>query len=192
MERGRVIVGVDDSLTGLRTLRAAVAEARCRHRELFAVRAFPFPPDRDSERRAQLAYGLSGLAGMPLGPSPSWRQELVAREQQALSVVGHAFSQAMGGVPDQVRVRALAMPGAPGPVLVGTASGENDLLVVGTSLSARRRRPFRRSVSRYCAARAACPVLLVPPHEFAREAGKHRPWHRRELENLLAADGLSR
>jgi nucleotide-binding universal stress UspA family protein len=189
--RGRVIVGIDDSPVGLRTLRAAVAEARWRHCELFAVRAFPFPPDRDSERRAQLACGLSGLARMPLGPSPSWLQEVAAREQHALSVVGHAFGQAMGGVPDLVRVYALAWPGSPGPVLVGTASGENDLLVVGAPLSGRRRL-LRRSASRYCAAHAACPVLLIPPHEFAREVGKHRPWHRHELENLLAAGGLSR
>jgi len=181
--RGRVVVGVDDSPAGLRTLRVAVTQARLRDRELVAVRAFS--PPRDREPQVRLAFGLPGSGGA----SQSWRRELAARERQALSIVERAFGQAMGVVPDTVRVRSLAVPGLPGPVLVDSDGWENDLLVVGTSAS---RHPlaltrlFRRSVSCYCAARAACPVLLVPPHELAREVGsRHRPWRRRELENLL-------
>jgi nucleotide-binding universal stress UspA family protein len=183
--RGRVVVGVDDSPAGLRTLRTAVTQARLRDRELVAVRAFSLPRDREPRRPVQQAYGLCDPGA--LGPSQSWRREMAGRQQQALSRIERAFGQAMGEVPDTVEMRWLATPGSPGPVLVESAYQEDDLLVVGTS-AARHRRLFRRSVSRYCVARAACPVLLVPPHALAREVGRrHRPWRRRELEHLLTA-----
>nr|WSW48774.1 universal stress protein [Streptomyces sp. NBC_01001] len=48
---------------------------------------------------------------------------------------------------------------ATGPVLTRTADRDGDLLVVG----ARRRRLLPGfSTARYCAAHAACPVLVVP------------------------------
>lgn len=65
--------------------------------------------------------------------------------------------------------------GEAGPVLVDSAGGPNDLLVVG---SGRRgvRRALARSVSRYCVAHARCPVMAVPPSDLMEAAarGQHR------------------
>ena len=58
--------------------------------------------------------------------------------------------------------------GPPGWVLVTLARGADDVLVLGAG----RRGPLGRilccRVSRYCAAHARCPVVLIPPAELAR------------------------
>jgi nucleotide-binding universal stress UspA family protein len=183
--RGRVIVGVDDTPTGLRTLRAAVKQASMQHRELIAVRAFSLPPDPAPALPDQHAYRLGG-ADMQLKAAQTWQREVAARERQAARMIERAFQQAMAEVPDTVGVRCLAIAGSPGPALVDSAYKEDDLLVVGTSASRHWRRLFRRPVSRYCASHAACPILLVPPHELARQiTRRHYHWRRHELENLL-------
>jgi nucleotide-binding universal stress UspA family protein len=183
--RGRVVVGVDDSPAGLRALRAAVIQARLGHRELVAVRAFPMPRDREAGHAIAIAYGSPG-SREPSGPSRARRRELVTRQRQALGVVKESFGQAMGSLPDGIQVRLQVSSGKPGPVLTATACRENDLLVVGAPASRCWRRLFHRSVSHYCAARAACPVVLVPPPELARELGsRHRPWRRHDLDKLL-------
>jgi hypothetical protein len=51
--------------------------------------------------------------------------------------------------------------GRPGPSLVAWAWRQNDLLVVAARGGNRLRRMARRSVSRYCAAHAHGPVLIV-------------------------------
>jgi nucleotide-binding universal stress UspA family protein len=162
--RGEVIVGVDDSVTGLRTLREAVATARRRGLELRAVRAY--------------TQGWAWDAGP-------------VRCRQAAAVVDKAFAEAMGGIPDDVPVHTTTAVGPVHAVLVEYVRREDDLLVVGTS----RRRwwwPFRRSVGRYCAHCAPCPVLVVPPHAAARHLGGRRLWWRlrggRELASLVARE----
>ena len=106
------------------------------------------------------------------------------RERATLQTIERAFDQAMGGVPGNIRVRPMAIFGVPGPVLVGIACQDDDLLVVGTS--SRRLRPFRRCVANYCTSHAGCEVLLVPPNDFAREVdGMHRRRRWREFDALL-------
>jgi nucleotide-binding universal stress UspA family protein len=177
---GRVIVGVDDSLAGLQALREAVGIARQRGMKVLAVRTC-----------------RPVLAGASFDCWPAARQDLVfmppfplqdACEQLATDFVEHAFSEAMGGIPDDVPVRTIISYERPCHALTATARMETDLLVVGAS----RRHPwwpFRRSPGRYCAAHAVCPVLIVPPHLGIRELDRvWRPWRwlrrRREFSSL--------
>ncbi|HKT01350.1 MAG TPA: universal stress protein [Rugosimonospora sp.] len=144
---GRVIVGVHDCLAGLQALRCAVAEARRRGTSLCAVRAWTMP-----------------YAGQGVGLR-AWRQELV--DEAALTVYG-AFATALGGLPGDVEVRVLAPEGAPSRCLVDLSDRDDDLLVVGDCQRRRLRRAWSRSVARYCARHAICPVLVVPPPALAR------------------------
>ena len=69
------------------------------------------------------------------------------------------------------------LPGEPGWVLVSVASQAVDLLVVGTGRHGGLSRLLHGSVSRYCLARARCPVLAVPPPTLELEAGRGlRSW----------------
>jgi hypothetical protein len=72
-----------------------------------------------------------------------------------------------------VDFHALVVRGEPGPALVDVA-GPQDLLVVGAGRRGWLARIGHGKVSRYCLARAQCPVLAVPPPDLARAAG-HRP-----------------
>lgn len=137
----RVVVGVDNSLSGLQALRRAVAEARTRDLPLHAVRAWvPGPPNM----------------------YPTLHDQRHAEAATASQLVANVFADTMGGLPLDVTVEVVFVPGEPGPVLVNHAS-HDDLLVLGTGRRGFWRRRFRTSVTRYCLARAACPVLVVPP-----------------------------
>jgi nucleotide-binding universal stress UspA family protein len=146
----RVIVGVSDSLAGLRALRLAVSEARRRDAVLHAVRAFDF----DSSARF---------------PDHQAYQD---RKAAATDDLVQAFAKAMGGIPGDLEIVQTIALGRPGSVLVTRAHHDGDLLIVGSSQRRWWRRWFRRSVTRYCVARATCPVLAVPPDAFARVAGR--------------------
>ncbi|HUZ56185.1 MAG TPA: universal stress protein [Streptosporangiaceae bacterium] len=65
--------------------------------------------------------------------------------------------------------------GEAGRVLLQIASRPEDLLVVGAGRRGALVRMARSGkVSRYCLARARCPVLAVPPPGLAQEAGHWR------------------
>jgi nucleotide-binding universal stress UspA family protein len=176
---GRVIVGVDDSLAGMQALREAAGIARQRGMEVLAVRACRALP-------AGATFDCWTAAGRyPLVPPPPPQD---VSEQLAREFVDHAFGKAMGGVPRDVPVHTLISHEPPSRALTEAALHETDLLVIGAS----RHHPwwpFRRSAGRYCAAHAACPVLIVPPHQGVRELNRTaRPWHwlqrRREFSSL--------
>jgi nucleotide-binding universal stress UspA family protein len=178
---GRVIVGVADSLAGLQALREAAEIARQRHAEVLAVRAcYPLP--------AEAGFDCWPAARQDLVFMPPPRHDVV--EQLARDFVAHAFSEAMGGIPDGVPVHTIVSYEPSYRALAATACREADLLVIGAS----RRHPwwpFRHSPGRYCAAHAVCPVLIVPPHPGLRELSQaRRPWHwlrkRREFSSLTA------
>ncbi len=178
---GRVIVGVSDSLSGLRALREATAEARRRRRELCVVRAYV----------ALHNTTRSDFFGLGPGSERPWVQHGTydvweTSREDAQRTITHAFDDAMGGPPADVYLRMVTLDGRPSPALVDFASQDNDLLVVGASRP-RLRRPFRRSVGRYCTARAACPVLIIPPHEAARDLAREK-WHWRALEKVVQDD----
>lgn len=180
----RVVVGVAETPAGLRALRAAVDQARFLHRELFAVRAFDSPPDRDLLQKTGMA-ALPGYTPAAASWTQASRAAIDACEQEQIRVIERAFANAMGCTPDDPVVRPTARLGTPGSVLVDAAYLEDDLLVVGAT---HRRSRFRKSTGQYCLEKAKCPVLVIPPHDLARRViRKHsaRRWEH-ELKAFLA------
>lgn len=159
--RGRVIVGISDSVCGLRALRLAVAEARRRDLSLHAVRAWTM------QRGA-------GLPGVPT---------VDARAEWGTVVVRQVFDD-IGGVPTDLTVVMATFEGAPGPTLVSYADRDDDLLVVGAP-----RRRLRPSVARYCVAHASCPVIAVPPDRLARQHRQVSQSLRRDIAALERQGG---
>jgi nucleotide-binding universal stress UspA family protein len=169
--RPRVIVGVDESMAGLRALRVAVEEARRRGASLHAVRAWTAPA----------TWGGVGV--------PVWRQEMTAG---AVEEIRRAFDEALGGLPRDLTVVLVTGEGPAGPVLSRHAYRDSDLLVVGArrpGLLGRVGRLLRPSIARHCLAHAGCPVLVIPPDSFARTAGRRGAGRElgRELSELTAA-----
>jgi nucleotide-binding universal stress UspA family protein len=162
-DAGRVVVGVSRSLAGLEALRYAAAEARRRHTSLHAVRTWHFdvPWQGDDVLR--------------------WRKELA---EEALRYVFAAFEAAMGGVPDDVDVTVVAANGRPDLVLTALAEDREDLLVVGGRTGRR-----QSWLVRGCTRRASCPVTVVPPLTWARDAGGRGSARRlvREVEQYTRA-----
>ncbi|MGI9007794.1 MAG: universal stress protein [Streptosporangiaceae bacterium] len=154
----RVIAGVSGSLRSLGALRAGVAEARSAGVPLLAV-----------------------LAWTPVGGEYAYRRApcpvlLQVWEHAAAERLHDAFDEAFGGLPAGVIVHQVVLRGKPGPVLVRLADRPGDLLVVGAGPGrAGLARPG--AVSRYCLARARCPVLAVPPPDLiAAVRSRPRRW----------------
>ncbi len=168
----RVIAGVSGSLRSLGALRAGVAEARAAGAPLVAV-----------------------LAWVPVGGEYAYRRApcpvlLRVWEQAARQRLDDAFDEAFGGLPAGVTVRQVVLRGKPGPVLTRLADRPGDLLVIGAGGHGRAWADRPGPVSRYCVARARCPVLAVPPPELIA-AVRSRP-HRWRPEDFAAELGTSR
>ena len=159
---GRVVVGVDDSLTGLRALRVAVAEARRRGAQLHAVRVWTI-----------------GALG---GPGMVYLKADVAN--LAAATVTRAFLAAMGGVPRDVTVVVALPEGERVAVLTAYADRDDDLLVIGSAQRSFPGRLFRTSIARRCMGRGSCMVLAVPPVQFARHEARIRRAIRRDADTL--------
>ncbi|MFJ7158296.1 universal stress protein [Streptomyces sp. NPDC101118] len=158
----RVVVGVSGTPAGAAALHRAAAEARQRDADLWTVLAWQLP-GRDRTQR------------------DTWREAAVARLREILD---EAFGPAGPGV----TLAGLTAVGTPGAVLVDVARAPDDVLVVGAGQRGPLRRVLRPSVARYCVARAACPVLVVPPSPLLAELGAV---HRRNVWGLpLDARGL--
>jgi nucleotide-binding universal stress UspA family protein len=164
----RVIVGASGSPGSIRALRFAVDLARHSDgAELIPVLAWTPPGGELADRRA---------------PCPLMRRIWREAAEQRLS---DALDAAWAGTVTGLTVRPLVQRGEPGPVLVGAAGSEDDLLVVGAGRRGTLARVGGR-VSRYCVAHAVCPVFAVPPPEIAREAGRGlRAWAFRHRELTL-------
>lgn len=155
-DAARVIVGVDASLSGLRALRCAVAEARRRQCILVAVRV--------------------------LRPVPAWSPDLVQLPGQdemsqegsdritreAFAYIARAFGAAFVDAPRDVRLQLAAPAGAVGLELVRLAAREDDLLVVGSRQPTLLGRISHGATVKHCLRHASCPVLVVPPHALAK------------------------
>lgn len=166
--RRRVIVGVDGSLASLQALRQAVVEAVQRQADLTVIHVrAPARPN------AQVA--LTGLPDLTVRPGEETSR---SRDREAEALIGTCIDEALGGPPAGVAVRIVVDVGKPQACLVRQARHDDDLLVVGTRGSRRWAQPWRRSISSYCIARAACPVLVVPLPSFARAVGRERCWYR--------------
>jgi nucleotide-binding universal stress UspA family protein len=161
---GRVIVGASGSPGSLRALRYAEVLARAHDAILVPVIAW-IPPGGDRAERTPPSGYLRQV----------WRDAACQRLREALIAV-------WGEVPDDPLVQPHVERGPAGWVLVSIASGPGDLLVIGAGRRGALARMVACKVSRYCVARAQCPVLTVPPPALAREVG-HGPlarvfWHR--------------
>jgi nucleotide-binding universal stress UspA family protein len=158
----RVIVGTCGSPGSLVALRFADFLARAHDADLVPVLAWE-PPGGDRPPHLQVAGDLLR----------DTREMACLRLRDALAAV-------WGEVPADPRVQPHVERGPTGWVLVSIANQRGDVLVVGAG---RRAVPLLRGircqVGRYCAARAACPVILVPPSDLAREAG-----HRKRLREF--------
>jgi nucleotide-binding universal stress UspA family protein len=167
-QSGRVIVGVDGSLTSLRALRAAVAEARGRGTRLLVVHV----------RRPAHANVPIGVFGIP-EPTPWPGQETVCSlDHQAEAVIARCIDEGLGIAPADVVISFRVEVGRPDAALVRQVCRDDDLLVVGTCGRSRWTHPFRRSVGSYCVGHAKCPVLVVPPDDFARAMRREHRWFR--------------
>jgi len=106
-----------------------------------------------------------------VGPSGGLRR---ACRDLACRRLRDALMAVWGDVPGDPQVRPHVERGPAGWVLVNLASRPDDVLVVG---SGRRGAPGRLAfskVSRYCLARAQCPVVAIPPPALAGELGHGR------------------
>lgn len=173
-ERGRVIVAITDSLTGLRAIREAVKQARQRRTKLIAVRTFSEPkplitPVRDISVVAEL-YGVSAVQNN----DNDLERRRQRAERKAAAEIRQAFSDALGDMPYDIPVELATEAGRLMQIVCAIACREDDLIVLGVEKARLRK-----------AIRADCPVLLVPPHELARTSRRrHRP-HRLTVESLL-------
>ena len=153
---GRVVVGVNGSLSSLEALRAAVAEARRERAELLAVLAWA---------------PMGGEAGYRRAPCPDL---LALWERLACLRLRRSFEDAFGQYPNGVRVHPMVVRAAPGHGLVSLADRPDDLLVVGAGERSWPGRWFHGGTARYCASHAGCRVLLVPPPTLLSELSLRR------------------
>ncbi len=140
---GRIVVGVDSSLTSLKALRWALAEAKLRGSSVELVHAFPRPE-------------LVGMTMVVTLPSDDELRE--ASEQ----VIGDAL-EAVGGA-DGVEVARHVGAGGPASVLVETAK-DADLLVIGSRGLGGFRGMLLGSVTQQVIAHAPCPIVVITPDE---------------------------
>jgi nucleotide-binding universal stress UspA family protein len=152
----RVIAGTSGSPGSLAALRYAECLAQALRAILVPVLAWELP-------------GSDGAGAMqPLGGlDHEWHEMARRRMHEALLAV-------WGEDPHDPRVRPWIQQGPPGRVLVSLACRPGDVLVVGAGRRDLLRRLAGPPVSRYCAARARCPVVLVPPPELSRHSGPRR------------------
>jgi nucleotide-binding universal stress UspA family protein len=165
----RVITGVSGSPGSLRALRFAAELAGERGVPLLPVLAWSPPGGELADRRL---------------PSPYLRQiwrEAAARE------LSDALNLALGGEPADLLIRPAVVRGPAGPVLVAAACEPGDLLVVGAGQRGPVRRWLGGRVARFCVARAACPVIAVPPSDLAAAARGLRAWAGRRRSLAAAA-----
>jgi nucleotide-binding universal stress UspA family protein len=161
----RVIVGASGSPASLQALRYAEELARANDALLIPVLAW-VPPGGDlADRRTPCGY-LRRV----------WAEDADHRLRDTLSVV-------LGEIPaGHPSVRPLVERGEAGLVLVNTACYPDDLLVVGAGRRSALTLAVSGKVYHYCVAHAHCPVVTVPPPDFAREL-RRGPltwmfWHR--------------
>lgn len=135
---GRTVVGVGAGPAAASVLVRGVEEARRRGGELVLVRAF-------------------SLLGEPLSEPATIR----ILRHRAAAVLERALA-GIGGAPYDLEIRRETPVGTAGHALVTYADRPDDLLIIGRDRHRTLHRLLHGSVSGYCAAHAACRVLVVP------------------------------
>jgi nucleotide-binding universal stress UspA family protein len=129
----RIVAGVDETPEGRAALRWAIGEARARDGEVIALYAWETP-----------------LLAFPGAFDPAWLEQ--AAKDLLMKIV--MLEAPKPGIP----LRPVVAEGEPAQTLL-RASAEADLVVLGNS-----GHPHRPGSPRHaCAARCACPVVLVRP-----------------------------
>jgi nucleotide-binding universal stress UspA family protein len=161
---GRVIVGTSGSPGSLGALRYGEGLARAHGAVLIPVLAWELPGG-DYAERVQPSGELRQV----------WQQLACQRLRDALIAV-------WGEVPDDPLVEPHLERGPAGWVLVNLARRPGDVLVVGAGRRSVAAQLVFSKVSRYCLARAQCPVLAIPPPALAHDLRHGRLawlfWHR--------------
>lgn len=169
-----MVVGTSGSPGSLAALRYAEFLARSHDAMLVPVLAWE-PPGGDRAVQVKPAAGLVQV----------WREMACQRLRDALAA-------AWGEPVCNPMVEPHVERGPAGWVLVNVAVQPGDVLVVGAGRRGVLRRAARCRVSRYCAARARCPVVLVPPPDLAAEISRARIawrlWHRTLTPAQVLAD----
>jgi nucleotide-binding universal stress UspA family protein len=155
----RVIVGIDDTPSGLAALRWAVIKARSDGAELIAVRAWALGLPRHGGRRHRHP-DRSPVVITFAGDS---------QREAANALVRRAFLRATGGVPHDIAVRIEVPEGDPAIALTKRAALDGDLLVLGDYNGSALQRIVHGSVSSYCSSHSRCPVVIVSPTGGADE-----------------------
>jgi nucleotide-binding universal stress UspA family protein len=148
----RVIVGIDDSPSGLAALQWALGQATSRQAQLVAVRSWALGlPRHGGHRHRHLAH-------------PRVVVFFNGAEQRYASakLVRDAFRSATRGQPRDVTVTIRTPEGDPGAALTSIATHDGDMIVVGHQHRPSWWRAHHGSVSRYCRLHARCPVVVVP------------------------------
>lgn len=140
----RVVAGTGGSPGSLATLRYAEELARDHNAILVPLLAWE-PPCGNQPSSLQHAWYLR----------QEWQQIARQRMLQALLAV-------WGEEPPGQRIKPQVEQGPAGWVLVTAACQAGDVLVIGAGRRGWRHRIAGHWVSRYCTARARCPVILVP------------------------------
>lgn len=169
----RVIAGASGSPGSLAALRYADLLASAHEAILVPVLAWE-PPGGDGAVQVVAAGGL-----------------LQACQELACGQLRDALAAVWGEVPSDPRVRPRVERGPAGWVLVSVASCPGDVLVIGAGRRGTLRRAAGCRVGRYCAARARCPVILVPPPDLAWESARRRLTWRLRHRALTPAEVLA-
>ena len=135
---GRIVVGVDGSVSSMAALRWAIRQAKQTGSSVDAVAAWRVPS----------GYGLA-----PIGDGA------VDFEGDAKKILADALSE-VGRAESDVVIRPSVVEGQAADVLVWTARGA-DLLVVGSRGHGEFTSALLGSVSHYCVHHASCPVLVI-------------------------------
>jgi nucleotide-binding universal stress UspA family protein len=154
----RIIVGVSGSPGSLQALRHAADLARLHRAALVPVLAW-LPPGGELADRSHPSPYLRTI----------WRDAAWHRLWEAVDL-------ALGGVPEDVAFGSDVVRGDPAQVLVEIASQPDDILVIGAGRRGKLAHALSCRVSRYCLARAQCPVVAVPPPALAQVSHGLRGW----------------
>lgn len=140
----RVVVGVADTAASRWALATAIGEARMRRMPLLIVHVAPMPQP--------VAVAVSG----------AWHDMLAAARARGAATLYKILDEVCGVAPEGLSVKALAMIGDPGRVLVDLAR-PGDLLVVGRGNRGVISHLLTPSARRYCVRHAKTTVICVAP-----------------------------